>query len=92
MGDADSILGPYQSWCYSKALLSTVHTGHRGDRSWYLGAFSKALKTNPRLHLREPGREIFLRKNFYYHFAKRPSSGVSTESGEVHYYPCHVAN
>ena len=92
MGDADSDLGPYQSWHHSKALLSTVHTGHRGDRSWHLGAFPKCLGKNPRFHLRELDREIFLRKNFHHHFAKCPSSGVSTESREIHYYPCHVAN
>ena len=46
--------------------------------------FLNALERNSRLHLREPGREIFMRKNFYYHFAKCPSSGVSIKSGEVH--------
>ena len=49
--------------------------------------FPNALERNPRIHLREPSREpsrgIFLRKNFQHHFAKCPSSGVSTESGEA---------
>ena len=45
--------------------------------------FPNALERNPHLHLRDPGREIFLRKNFQHHFAKCPSSGVSIKSGEV---------
>ena len=47
MGDADSVLGPYQSWHHFKALPSTVHTGYKGDTSWHLEAFPKCLGKKP---------------------------------------------
>ncbi len=34
--------------------------------------FRNALERNPRLHLRDPGREILPSKNFHHHFAKFP--------------------
>ncbi len=64
MGDADSVLGPYQSWHHSKALPSTVHTGHRGDRSWHLGAFPKCLGKKPLPPLARAGSRDFPEEEF----------------------------
>ena len=47
MGDADSVLGPYQSWHHFKALPSMLHTGHKGDTSWNLETFPKCLGKKP---------------------------------------------
>ena len=85
MGDADSVLGPYQSWHHFKALPSMLHTGHKGDTSWHLETFPKCLGKKPSPPLARDGLRDFPSNNFQHHFAKCPSSGLSTESGEVHY-------
>ena len=59
--------------------------GHMGDTSWHLEAFPKCLGEKLSPPLARAGSRDFPSNNFQYHFAKRPSSGVSTESGEVHY-------
>ena len=71
-------LGTTSRHCRARSIPVTKVT-RRGIWKHFLNA----LERNPRLHLREMGCEIFPSKNFHHHFAKCPSSGVSTESGEV---------
>ena len=59
MGDADSVLGPYQSWHHFKALPSTLHTGYKGDTSWHLEAFPKCLGKKPSPPLARDGLRDF---------------------------------
>ena len=64
MGDADSVLGPYQSWHHFKALPSMLHTGHKGDTSWHLEAFPKCLGKKPSPPLARDGLRDFPEEEF----------------------------